>query len=281
MYHTIRLAALVAGLVLLTAADRPAPTERDTSEGEVARYARDARESFDMLLARLDPYLEPVRQEAEPVTRRLPGPVRQFLDGGGLWLVFLALAVVALFWLRSVVGRLWVALSRPRPPRPRWHRVDMARVLHENLAPLAVTYTEPGPRVLTVYGQPVRLRLVVMAPAERGVGELDEAMADRLLDCIQPGLGEVATADYPRVRIWPRQTGLGGFAAAFQRYVPIPGRPRRRSHWIRLTGVVLAGRHAIDVGLALYGDVPNRIGIVAVRQGQWLDVLGTRQAEVV
>jgi hypothetical protein len=281
LYRASRVVALVAGLMGLAAADGAGATEREASEGDVAKYAREARESFDELLARLDPYLEPLRQEAEPVTRRLPGPIRQFLDAGGWWLIVLVLGVVALFWVRSLVERLRVAISRPRPPRARWWHINPVRVLHEDLAPLAVTYTEPGPRVLSVYGQPARLRLVVMAPAERGVGELDESMADRLLDCIEPGLGEVAAADYPRVRIWPRQAGPGGFAAAFQRHVPFPGRPRRHSHWIRLTGVVRVGRHDIDVGLALYADTPNRIGSVAVRQGGWLEVLGTRQAEAV
>jgi hypothetical protein len=253
---------------------------KETTDESIARFRTKAKEALDALRAELDPYLEPIKNEAQPVTRRLPETLRQFLDGGGWWLLFAGLALVTLAWVRSVFRRLLGAVFHPTGRKKAKRRTkDWASFLREDLSPLAVSYTEPGPRRLTVKGLPARLRLVVMAPSGKDVSELDEDMADRLLDWIKPGLGEVAAADYPKVRIWPRQYSGSGFPLAFHQHVPVPERKGQRSHWVLLAGAVLVGRQKIEVGLALYTDEPNKIRTITVRNEQWLDHLGIKEVK--
>lgn len=237
-------------------------------EGPALEAARHGLEQAQHTLA---PYLDSINRECEPAARHLPAPVREFLESGGWLLVCAVLGLVVLLWLRSLGKRLYRALFR-RKKRKRYGE----KQLRENLALLSEGYTEAGPRQVTVKGIPARLRLVVMAPAGKDVGDLSPEMVDHLLDLIKPGLGEVASYDYPKVHVWPRQYSAGGFPLAFFEHVRVPESKGRRSPWVLLAGTVSLGRQKVHVGLALHADEPNNLRNVTVKNEQWLDHLGLK-----
>jgi hypothetical protein len=174
------------------------------------------------------------------------------------------LVLIVLFFL---LRKLWRALfSRGKEP-DAW---DRERDIDLDDCPLPTR--PPGERRLTVYHQPARLRLVVVAPVGRD-GDIDATAVEAMLDKLVPGLGAVAQTDRPRVRVWPAQMSQQGFAAAFHRHTPKAAGRGEPSRWVLLAGKGQVGRQAVMVGLGLWSDEPNTIDRVNVGSHQWLDVL--------
>jgi hypothetical protein len=165
---------------------------------------------------------------------------------------------------RGVARNLPRRRGRPAP--------DPERELHEDLLRYAPPLGPPADPQLTVYHLPVRLRLVVLAPAGTET-DLDAKATPRLLDLILRGLGEVARYDRPRVRVWPGQLSHHGFAATFFRRTRTPEREGQPSHWILAAGRALLGRKTVLVGLALWAEQANTVGRMSLEPHQWLNVL--------
>src|SRR5262245_26188338 len=125
-----------------------------------------------------------------------------------MWLYIGLAVIVALVLLRVGMGLLG------RKPRP----VDPERALREDLAEYPPAPGAPGSRQLLIQEVPVRLRLVVLAPAGKQNFVDPEAVED-MLNQVARGLGAVAMIDKPRVRVWPPQLSQAGFAPAFHRLV--------------------------------------------------------------
>src|SRR4051794_17532579 len=138
------------------------------------------------------------------LVNNVPEGARDFLQGGGWWAVLGAggLLVLLLLWL--TVGRLVGGMFRREPPPP------VKDDLKEDLASVPDAAPGTGDRKLTIEGVPVRLRLVVVAPAGTAYDLKSDAIP-KLLDRVLPGLGDVVAADQPRVRIWPKQLSTDGF----------------------------------------------------------------------
>jgi hypothetical protein len=251
--------------------------DREAPQDKLSSFQRKAKENLISLRDRVDPYLEPVKEELAPFTDRLPKPCVDFLNAGGWWLIFLVMGLITVFYVTSLYRRVRRVGFRSRKRRRK-------RTLHspmdEDLSSLAVSFTDPSERVVTVKGLAARLRLVVMAPAGKDVGELHEGMLESLLDWIKPGLGQIAASDQPRTRIWPMQYSATGFHQAFQQHVCIPEPKGEQSQWVLLAGAVLLGRQKINVGMALRTNEPNKIRMITVQAEQWLDHLGIESARV-
>lgn len=129
-----------------------------------------------------------------------------------------------------------------------------------------------GTHTLQFEGQPMRLRLVVLAPAGRGV-TISADMAEGLLQAVMHGLGEVADLDKPRIKIWPGQLSVEGFAPKFFDNVARPERPGQPSRWVLLAGPAKAGQKTICVGLALLASEPTARGNVRMTVDAWHDKL--------
>jgi hypothetical protein len=250
--------------------------------GQEQGAGKTTTEQFHQAVANLKAYanshLEEVKADLAPFTKRLPESVQNLLDKGGWWVIFGALAVIILLWLRWLLRRLVGALSRPGRRRKKKRRTKRVGInLKEDLRRLGEAYTEEGPRRLTVKGVPVRLRLVVLSRGSRNVGELHQGMADRVLDWIKSGLADVTAGDYPRVRVWPPFYSADGFANAFAANVPIPEAKGQPSRWVLVAGQVKMGLETIQVGLALYADEDNTLRNINVKGERWLDVLGVKE----
>lgn len=236
-----------------------------------------AEKAWHNLIAYADPYLDDVKTQLAPLTRHLPEPVQNFLDEGGWWAVFGVLAVIALIWLRSLVRRLIHATRSSRPRKKKKRIIPVGLSLKEDLAEIGPAFSDEPPDRVLVRGLPARLRLVILANGTQG-GDVSEAMADRILDWIKPGLAAATAADTPAIRVWPPFYSADGFASACRAHVGIPEPAGAKSHWIILAGSVTMGKSIIHVGLAFHADEENNVRFVHVPSEQWLTVLSVKHA---
>jgi MYXO-CTERM domain-containing protein len=186
------------------------------------------------------------------LTAEPPGPplignnvVFYAIFGGVVLLLLLAL----LRWLR-----------RRRPV------VDPEAALVENLGDYPPA--GPGPQRLLLYGQPMRLRLVVTAPAGKRPLTTDGAV-ELLLDRVIYGLGGIVRQDRPHIRVWPPQLSQQGFAPRFFRLTHRPEQAGKPSPWILVAGPVRSGTNTFLLGLALCADEPTDRGNVSLQADQW------------
>ncbi|MBO0698592.1 MAG: hypothetical protein J2P46_09370 [Zavarzinella sp.] len=150
---------------------------------------------------------------------------------------------------------------------------DLEKGLREDLASYPPPPAATGPKRLNVNGVPVRVRLVVVAPT----GKLQTAImpddVPELLDDVVRGLGACVKADKPRIRVWPPQLSVAGFAPTFHRLVESPDRDAQASRWVKLAGPARTGERSILLGLALLADEPCKLGNVQVETTEWKELL--------
>lgn len=218
--------------------------------------------------------MDELRETLRPLTEWMPPDVRGLLAVEVWWLIFLVAALLALLVLGHLVRALWRGAFRRKKSPSDWDRE--LRINLDEDCPLPVR--PPGERVLTVYHLPVRLRLVVLAPAGKEV-DVDATAVERLLERLLPGLGGVAAHDRPLIRVWEPQLSHHGFINAFHR------RTRKRepegepSRWVLVAGRTQSGRQPVLLGLGLWADEPSTVGRLNLEPRQWLDVLRLRPAE--
>jgi hypothetical protein len=195
------------------------------------------------------------------LTDALPESARDLLDHGGWWVLlgFVALVILLLVW--AILSRLGHALFGRRPmPAPKDD-------LTEDLAALPAL-TTPGPNRLMYEGVPVRLRLLVLAPAGKEVG-INPATVFQLLDRVVPGLGAIAAHDQAKVRIWPPHLSYEGFAQTFHRSTPRPEGENNVSQWIPLAGRAKIGNQQVLIGLAVWTDSATTLARRTLEPHEW------------
>jgi hypothetical protein len=165
----------------------------------------------------------------------------------------------------------------------RMARVRSAKQHHEqqdlsiDVAALdAVGPSEDGPR-LEFYGTPVRLAVLVLAPAGRtGVLPDDEKLREAC-DHLIPGLAAVLDAHHPIFRRWPEQLSSQGFAQSFFSNLRLPGDRGKGTPWCSAAGKFEFGGQQLLAGLVCCAEKPTGLSQVVVQhEGQWLDVLRVR-----
>jgi hypothetical protein len=177
--------------------------------------------------------------------------------GGSAVLLVVALAVIV-----RGLARLF-----RRPAKA----TDQEAHLREDLSRFPPPPVPLGPKRLTIDGVPVRIRLIVLAPA--GQRALDPDDARTILDHVRRGLGEAAAEDDPKVAIWPAQLSQTGFAPKFHRLVSAPVRPGQSSPWVLAAGPAKLGKDPVLLGLALLADDPTTLGRIEVKPGEWYSLL--------
>lgn len=164
---------------------------------------------------------------------------------------------VLLLFLLSLV--LW--LRRRRRPV-----IDPEASLIENLGDYSPA--GPGPQRLFLYGQPLRLRLMVLAPLGKSALPTADAV-EPLLERVLYSLGDIARQDRPRTRIWPPQLSQQGFAPTFFRLTRRPEPAGKPSPWILVAGPVRTGNYQFVLGMALCSDEPTERGNLSLQADQW------------
>jgi hypothetical protein len=145
---------------------------------------------------------------------------------------------------------------------------DLEKQLREDLAEYPPP-PAPSRRPLLVNGTPARLRLVVVAPAGKHQDPISPDDVPELLNEAVRGLGEYVAADRPRVRVWPPQLSVAGFAPTFHRLVTCPDAAR----WVKLAGPARTGKRVLLLGLVVAVDEPSRLGDVAVETTEWRELV--------
>ena len=172
-------------------------------------------------------------------------------------IIFYAAIGGVLFVLLLLI--LWIRRGRSTP-------VDPERGLLENLA--AYPPAGPGPQRLILHGQPMRLRLVVVAPLGKRALPANGAV-EPLLDEVLRGLGAIARQDRPRIRVWPAQLSHQGFAPTFFRLTQRPEPAGKRSRWVLAAGPARAGGQPLLLGLALCAEDMTDLGNVSLQASEW------------
>jgi hypothetical protein len=184
------------------------------------------------------------------------------------WIIALAAAMTVV-----VAAVALVALMRGRrriaaPPEPD---------LFLDVRQLDATGPPPQGARLEFYGTPVRLAVVVVAPAGRQ-GELPPAgVLPTLLDRLIPGLPRVVADHRPLICRWPTQLSTQGFAQSFFNHVTLPGDRGKGTPWCSIAGRLQVGDRLFLVGLVCCASQPTGLGqFVVQHEGQWLDILRIR-----
>jgi hypothetical protein len=205
------------------------------------------------------------------LTDLLPPGARGFLENGGWWVVLGVggLLVLLLVWL--LLRPLFRRRRRAGPPQER-------PKLEEDLASYPPLPPSTGDRRLTVEGVPVRLRLVVFAPAGTE-SEIDPEDVHRLLDLVLPGLGAIAKHDRTRFRFWPTQLSYEGFAKHFHRNTPLPEGEGQPSRWVLVAGRAKVGGQSFMLGVGLQAIAPTPMGRRTLQPHEWPTVFRIRVRE--
>jgi hypothetical protein len=183
---------------------------------------------------------------------------RELLLGGSVLLLVLA-----------ILYAVWEAIHRRRR-RPVGRTPELAidvSTLPAGGPPAA------GPQI-EFYNLPMRLAVIVVAPAGRvsRLPPLEEIHG--VLDAIVPGLADVAVAQQSMLYYWPPQLSSRGFAHGFFRHVPLPGDGGKGTPWSAAAGGFKVGDQPFTAGLILTAASPNALGQVIVETDtKWLDVL--------
>ena len=136
-----------------------------------------------------------------------------------------------------------------------------------------------GP-VLEFFGMPVRLVVLVLAPAGRNSHLPPREQFARLLDDLVPGLASVVLTHQPMIRQWPSQLSTQGFTHTYFNNVQLPGDRGKGTPWCSVAGRFDAGDQQLLAGLLCAAAKPNSMGQMTVGQvGQWLEVLRVKARE--
>jgi hypothetical protein len=187
-----------------------------------------------------------------------------------LTLLIEAAALVLALVLAALIG---VAALRRRKPRVEPPPVDL-RLRVEELE--LIGPPAAGPQ-LEFYGTPVRLSVLVLAPAGRNSQLPSGDSLLEAIDCLVPGLAGVVAAQRPVVRAWPFQLSTQGFTHSFFNNVQLPGDRGRGSPWCSVAGRFETPDQQLLVGLVCHADRSNSLSQHTVEHaGQWMDILRAR-----
>ena len=211
--------------------------------------------------------MDALQEKLQPLIDLLPEKVREY------WaVVFGALALL----ISLIILALLRAVFRAVFATKKTLQEDWGKKLREDLSDYPPPAGPPGKQRLTVYHVPVRVRLVVLAPAGKEL-EIESSQAEDFLNRVIPGLGGVAAHDRPRIRVWRPQLSQQGFATAFFRHTITGTKEGQPSPWILVAGRSQFTQPTVLLGLALWAEEPNNLGRLSLEPHQWLDVLRIKE----
>jgi len=211
--------------------------------------------------------MDVLQEKLQPLIDLLPDTVREY------WAIVFGVAALLIILIMLALLR---AVFRAVFGTKKTLQEDWGKKLREDLSDYPPPAGAPGKQRLTVYHVPVRIRLVVLAPAGKEL-EIEASQAEDLLNRVIPGLGGVAAHDRPRIRVWPPQLSQQGFATAFFRHTITGTKEGQPSPWILVAGRSQFTQPTVLLGLALWAEEPNNLGRLSLEPHQWLDVLRIKE----
>lgn len=185
--------------------------------------------------------------------------------GGAIVMLVLLIALVAL-----------VRFVRRRRAGEADEEPELASIDVGALAPIGPPAS--GPR-LAVYGTPVRLTILAIAPVGRDNHLPDLLEIPSLMDQLVPGMKRIMETHHPEIVCWPSQLSSHGFVRSFFQHVRLPGDKGRETPWCSVAGKFrAAGQHYL-AGLVMCGPCDNGLNQVEVRHdGLWNDILRIQES---
>ena len=192
----------------------------------------------------------------------VPADFRPMVESWGWWVILGVVGLLSLLIL-LFIARSFLSLFGGGGKR------QPGSTLEEHLDQYPPLRSPSGDRRLLVENVPVRLRLLVIAPAGKA-DEIDEDNLAKTLELILPGLGKIYAADRPRVRVWPVQLSYDGFTKHLHRNTITPERPGELSPWIVVAGrAKFGGKQQIMLGMALQAAKPTTVGRLTLESHEW------------
>ncbi len=205
-------------------------------------------------------FLQWVQDHLPAQVAALPGWMQMAIVLGGALIGAIFLLLILFIVVRILFGRK----AKPKAPS-----------LEEDLSTYPPLKSGGGDRRLLVEGVPVRLRLVVLAPAGKQ-SEIDQEQVEATLEKMLPGLGQICKYDKPRVRIWPMQLSYQGFTKHFHRNTLVPEAEGELSPWVVVAGRAKLGTNQVMVGFALQALKPTTVGRLTIEAHEWESKLRVR-----
>ncbi|HZL89488.1 MAG TPA: hypothetical protein VFB96_14080 [Pirellulaceae bacterium] len=204
-------------------------------------------------------------------------PLFDLLQWGNEHLLLLSIVAGLLTFLAvALLSVAWVLLRR-RKIAP----LANEEVLDRSVDVAALDAHPPaaaGPQ-LEVYGTPVRVAVVVMAPPGRGGSVPPKKELPALSEFLVPNLGAVLIASQPLYVRWSPQLSSQGFVQSFFNKLSLPGDHGKGTVWCSLAGKFEAHGQLYLVGLVCCASAPNGLGEITVEHpGEWLQILRARVA---
>jgi len=198
-----------------------------------------------------------------------PEGLREILQSWGWWVLLGVVALLVLLILFAI-GSKFLGLFGGGGGR---RRKAEGSGLEEHLSQYPPLKPSTGDRRLLVENVPVRLRLLVVAPAGKA-DEIDEDNLDKTLEKILPGLGQIYKADKPRVRVWPVQLSYEGFTKHMHRNTILPEPEGEPSPWVVVAGrAKFGGKQQMMLGMALQAVKPTTVGRLTIDAHEWSTTL--------
>lgn len=204
-------------------------------------------------------------------------PPFDLLQWGSEHLLLLAIVAALLTVLASaLIAVAWLLLRRVKSPPVAEEDIDERAI---DVATLDASPPADSGPLLEVYGTPVRVAIVVVAPPGRGGTVPPKKELPALAEFLLPNLGEVLIAHQPRYVRWPPQLSSQGFVQSFFNKLSLPGDHGKGTEWCSLAGKFEAHGQLYLVGLLCCAAAPNGLGEITVEHpGQWLQILRAKVA---
>jgi hypothetical protein len=204
-------------------------------------------------------------------------PPFDLIQWGNEHLLLLSIVAALLTLLATTLITIaWLLLRRRKAAPPTSDEAEDRGIDVSTLD--AIPPAATGPQ-LEVYGTPVRVAVVVMAPPGRGGTVPIKKELPALAEYLVPSLGAVLIAGQPLYVRWLPQLSSQGFVQSFFNKFALPGDKGKGTVWCSLAGKFEAHGQLYLVGLVCCSAAPNGLGEITVEHpGEWLQILRARVA---
>ena len=130
---------------------------------------------------------------------------------------------------------------------------------------------------MEIYGSPVRVRALVLAPIGRGQSLPNKEHLGNILNHFIPNFTKILELHQPIYRQWPEQLSSTGFLQSFFNNLAIPNKGQG-TVWCSIAGKIEVVGSNYLIGLVCNTTAPNSLSQITVQHaGQWLDILRVHQ----
>jgi hypothetical protein len=184
----------------------------------------------------------------------------------------IVLGIVAAAFIVLVLGLL--ALNFFLQRRARKARTNLPNESMElDLEATPLPGENPSHQRLCILGNPVAMRLVVVAPTGQD-SVVDPSFVTKILEKAHPGLAAQYSHDQPPLKVWPPQLSRHGFPPAFFRNARVSMVEGELSRWVLVAGETVVGKKAYLIGLGMWTDEPCGLGKIVLEGHHWIQYFG-------